>query len=56
MGDEDTPKKPRSLAELDYQICCERYGKEDALKIMILANALHEESSIRRGLIQRRDS
>ena len=56
MDNEVTTKKPRSLAELDYQILCERYGKQDAIEIMKLANALHEASSIRLGLKERRDS
>lgn len=57
MTDEkEAPKKPRSLAEMDYQILCEKFGKQKALEIMRLANALHEEAAIRIGLKEQKDS
>jgi hypothetical protein len=55
-NEKEDQKIPESLVELDYQIYCKSCGKEDALKIMMLANALHEASAIERGLKERRDS
>lgn len=55
-AEKEDPKKPRSLAEMDYQILCEKFGEQKALEIMRMANALHEESAIRIGLKEQKDS
>ena len=56
MDDKENSKKPRSLAEMDYQILCKQLGKRKALEIMHQANAPHEESAIHIGLKERKDS
>lgn len=37
---------PRSLAEMDFQILCQKDGKEKALQIMRLSAALQKESTL----------
>jgi hypothetical protein len=56
VDDKENSKKPRSLAEMDFRILCKKLGKRKALEIMHLANALNEESAIRIGLKERKDS
>lgn len=39
--------KKSSLAEIDFHILSKHMSKKDALRILLLANALHQESQKR---------
>ena len=56
MRDKIDPKKARSLTELEFMIFCQKFGEKTAIEIMRGVHALREESAIRRGLKEQKDS